>query len=157
MLLQKDKDSEWRPVAYASWVLSETERRYTQIEKEALTITWSCEKFSDYILRSRFEIETDHKPLVPLMISKHLNDLPPRVLRFRLRMAKFGYEVRHVPGKYLCTADTLSRDPISEPEPDPLEGEVELFVESVTEFYIPATQQRLQEYCQAQEEVWAGD
>ena len=101
---------------YASRALSKTERRYAQVEKEALAITWSCEKFSDYILGRHFEIETDHKPLVPLMSSKHLNDLPPRVLRFRPRMAKFDYEIRHVPGKYLYTADTLSRYTIPELE-----------------------------------------
>ena len=154
VLLQKDKDGEWRPVAYASRALSETERCYAQIEKEALAITWSCEKFSDYILSRHFEIETDHKPLVPLMRSKHLNDLPPRVLRFRLRMAKFDYEIRHVPGKYLYTVDTLSRDTIPELESDPLEEEGESYdvVGAVTQFCIPATPQRLQEYCRAQEE-----
>ena len=104
-LLQANNASEWRPVAYASRSLSETERRYAQIEKEALAVTWSCEKFSDYILGSRFEIETDHKPLVPILSTKHLNDLPPRVLRFRLRMAKFDYSISHVPGKLLYTAE----------------------------------------------------
>ena len=84
VLLQENSRCEWRPVAYASRSLSETERRYAQIEKEALAVTWSCGKFSDYILGSRFEIETDHKPLVPILSSKHLNDLPPRVLRFSL-------------------------------------------------------------------------
>ena len=49
VLLQKE-DSEWKPVAYASRSMSETERRYAQIEKEALAITWACEKFSMYIL-----------------------------------------------------------------------------------------------------------
>ena len=33
----------WKPS------LTETERRYAQIEKEALAVTWSCEKFRDYI------------------------------------------------------------------------------------------------------------
>ena len=81
VLLQTSENGEWRPVAYASRSLSETETRYAQIEKEALAIVWSCEKCSDYILGSKFEIETDHKPLVPLLSNKHLDDLPPRVLR----------------------------------------------------------------------------
>ena len=59
VLVQKHED-QWKPVAYASRAMNETERRYAQIEKEALAVTWACHKFSDYILGSRFEIETDH-------------------------------------------------------------------------------------------------
>ena len=36
----------WKPVAYASRFMSETERRYAQIENEALVVTWACDKFS---------------------------------------------------------------------------------------------------------------
>ena len=42
VLLQKNQQ-EWRPVAYASRAMLETETRYAQIEKEALAITWACE------------------------------------------------------------------------------------------------------------------
>lgn len=55
----------------------------------------------------------DHKPLVPVLSSKHLNDLPP-VHRFRLRIAKINYSISHVPGRLLFTADALPRDPIPE-------------------------------------------
>ena len=43
VLLQKI-DSHWKPVAYASRAMSETECCYAQIEKEALAATWACEK-----------------------------------------------------------------------------------------------------------------
>ncbi len=112
VLLQKSKE-DWRPIAFASRSLTETEQRYAQIEKEALALTWACEKFASYVLGMRFSIDTDHKPLVPLLSTKHLNDLPARVLRFRLRLDRFDYSIRHVPGKSLYTADTLSRSPIS--------------------------------------------
>ncbi len=49
VLLQRSEET-WKPVVYASRALSETERRYAQIEKEALAVTWACEKFLDYIL-----------------------------------------------------------------------------------------------------------
>ena len=90
--------------------MSNTERHYAQIEKEALATTWACEKFAGYILGKRIEIETDHKPLVPILGTKWLDNLPPRVLRFRLRLNRFDYTISHVPGKYMYTADT-SRAP----------------------------------------------
>ena len=94
-----------RLVAYASGALSTTEMRYAQIEKEALASVWACEKFQDYILGRRIIIETDHKPLIPLLNAKELDNLPPRVRMFRLRMTRFTYEMRHVPGKLLYAAD----------------------------------------------------
>ena len=152
VLLQESDGGNWRPVAYASRSLSETERRYAQIEKEALATVWSCEKFSDYLLGSHFLVETDHKPLVPLLGSKHLSDLPPRVLRFRLRLARFNYTISHVPGKLLYTADTLSREPIQEKKSNPFEEEVETFVSSIVKSSIPATEKRLEMYRAAQKE-----
>ena len=146
---------EWRPVAYASRTLSDMEKRYAQIEKEALATTWACEKFSTYILGRPFLVETDHKPLVPLLNSKHLDDLPPRVLRFRLRLAKYEYVAQHVPGKFLYAADALSRAPTThkqEREEEELQEEVEAYVDSITLPSIPATSQRLQKYKQAQVE-----
>ena len=86
VIFQKGADKQWRPVAYASRALSTTETRYAQIEKEALASVWACEKFQDYILGRRIIIETDHKPLIPLLNAKELDNLPPRILRFRLRM-----------------------------------------------------------------------
>ena len=44
VLLQRH-DEAWKPVAYASKSLTETEHRYSQIEKEALALVWACEKF----------------------------------------------------------------------------------------------------------------
>ena len=85
------KNSSWRPVVYASRSMTETEKRYAQIEKEALATTWACEKFSSYILGMEFAIETDQKPLVLLLRTKHLDCLPPRILRFRLRLSRFNY------------------------------------------------------------------
>ena len=57
--------------------------------------------FSDYILGHSFHIESDHKPLIPILSMKHLDQLPPRVLRFHLRLGKFNYSIEHVPGKLL--------------------------------------------------------
>ena len=56
VLMQKI-EQQWKPVAYASRSMTETETRYAQIEKEALATTWACERFSDYILGMKIHIE----------------------------------------------------------------------------------------------------
>ena len=97
----------------ASRSRTETERRHAQVEKEALAVTRACKKLSNYLLGNKFLIETDHKPLVALLGSKQLDTLPRRVLRFRWRVTRFSYEVVHVPGQMLYTADALSRAPLA--------------------------------------------
>ena len=49
VLLQKN-DQLWEPVTYASCTMTSTECRYAQVEKEALALTWACEKFANYVL-----------------------------------------------------------------------------------------------------------
>ena len=79
-VLLQETNNEWQPVAYASRTMTDTERRYAQIEKEALSLIWAAEKFSMYLLGRLFHMETDHKPLVPLLSTKNLDALPPRVV-----------------------------------------------------------------------------
>ena len=88
--------------------MTDTECHYAQIEKEALATSWACEKFSSCLLGKHFVIETDHKPLVLLLGTKHLDTLPPCVLLFRLRLDRYDFSIHHTPGKELYTADTLS-------------------------------------------------
>ena len=126
--------------------MSDAEKHYAQIEKEALAATWACERLSSYLMGLKFRLETDHKPLVPLLSTKALNKLPQRVLRFRLRLLRFTYDIVHVPGKSLITADTLStRAPIEHTftqEERENEAAVTVFVDAVTQS-LPATEPRL--------------
>ena len=73
VLEQRSANGTWRPVAYTSRSMSDTEQLYAQIEHEALAVTWGCERFKDYLIGKQFHIETDHKPFVPLFTSKHLD------------------------------------------------------------------------------------
>lgn len=102
----------WMPVAYASRTMTATEQRYAQIEKEALAICWGCSKFDYYLSGRRFRVETDHKPLVSVLGSKELAQLPLRVQRFRLRMMNYSYTIGYTPGHKLVLADALSRAPL---------------------------------------------
>ena len=108
VLQQQQKDGELRPIAFISQSLSDTEKRYAKIEKEALAVTWASERFKDYLIGLQYTLETDHKPLLPLLSSKNLEDLPIRVQHLHLRLMRFDYIIVHIPGKSLCTADALS-------------------------------------------------
>ena len=68
-------NSVWRPVSFASCSMSDTELCYSQIKKEALSTTWACDTFKDYLIGNHFCIETNHKSLVPLFSSENL---PPQ-------------------------------------------------------------------------------
>ena len=111
-----------------------------------------CQKFSDYVLGKKIQLETDHKPLVPLFGKTNLDCLPPRILRFCLRLMRFNYSISHVPGKELYTADALSRAPItsfsSTKEID--DNQTELFINAIVSS-LPASADRLQEYRAAQQ------
>ena len=126
----------------------DTKQRYAQIEKEALPIIWACDKFSNFIIGKNFEIESDHKLLVPLLSSKHLDTLLPRILRFRLRLGRYDYSTQHISGTFLFTADALSRAHCCrtvEQETGITDADVESFVDAITSS-VPVTKTLLEKH-----------
>ncbi|XP_071093535.1 uncharacterized protein [Haliotis cracherodii] len=147
VICQKDCSGVYKAVAYCSRSMTDTERRYAQVEKEALAITWACERFRDYLLGKQFHINTDHKPLLSLLGNKSLDQLPPRIQRFKMRLMAYSYTISHVPGKQLCSADALSRAPTDIPlssQESCLLRDTNIYVDSVLAT-LPATDQRLDE------------
>ena len=99
---------DWKPVSYASRALLDAEKRYAQIEKELLSISFGCNRFHQFIHGDTVEAETDHKPLESLF-QKPLVDCPLRIQRMLLKLQKYDLDVHYVPGKHLVVADALSR------------------------------------------------
>ena len=58
--------------------------RYPIIEREGLALVWSCDRFSDYIIGKQITLVTDHQPLVSLFSTKFIDQLTPRLKRFRI-------------------------------------------------------------------------
>jgi hypothetical protein len=86
-VIRQKRGESLRPVAYASRSMSDTEMRY------ALAITWACEKFSNHLIGTKFKLETDHKPLEPLLSTKDLAELPARIQRFKMRLMRFDFSI----------------------------------------------------------------
>ncbi|XP_047998796.1 uncharacterized protein K02A2.6-like [Leguminivora glycinivorella] len=109
----------WKPVHFWSSAFTPTQQRYAMIEKEACATTMACERFKLYLQGlPTFTLRSDHKPLLAILGSKPIADLPTRLQRFRMRMTPFNYKIEHVPGKYMYTADMLSRAPLPTEEED---------------------------------------
>ncbi|UYV63822.1 K02A2.6-like [Cordylochernes scorpioides] len=149
-VIWQTKDGLRQVIAYASRTLSETEKRYAQIEKEALAITWACEKFKQYIQGLVISLETDHKPLVPIFTSKNIDDLTPRIQRLRLRIMRYSYKIVHTPGKNLIVADALSRSPRMKVGTQELEEELCAYVQQVVSF-MPISDVRVKEIKESQD------
>lgn len=152
VLQQTQSDGSLRPIAYVSRALTKTEQRYAQIEKEALAVTWACERFQDYLLGTKFKAETDHKPLVPLLSSKPHDSVPVRVQRFRLRLMRFDFTISHVPGKELNTADALSRAPVAEMEESDLSTVTNEYVHAIVN-NLPASEECLRIIREQQDKI----
>ena len=143
-VLLQNHNGVMKPVAYCSRTLTATERRYAQIEKELLAVVWSCERFQRYLVGlEHFQIETDHKPLIPLINTKDLSETPIRCQRMLMRLLRFKITAHFTPGKYLLVSDHLSRSPLKSTEENDFQNEVYYHVHSITSTW-PVSDSRLQ-------------
>ena len=108
VLLMKCEDERWRPVAYISKSLNEAERNYEIHDKEMLAIIRCLEAWRYFLegAKGQFEIWTDHKNLEYFMKAQKLNR---RQARWSLYLSRFDFALKHVAGKSMGRADSLSR------------------------------------------------
>jgi hypothetical protein len=99
------------PIAYASRTLNTAEKNYSVVERELLAIVWGCKYFRQYILGTKFTIVTDHRPLTWIFSVK---DPSSRLLRWRLKLEEYQYEVVYKKGSNNTNADALSRIHVTE-------------------------------------------
>jgi len=108
VLSMECKDGLWRPVAFLSKSLNETERNYKIHDKEILAIIRGLENWRHLLEGAcfKFEIWTDHKNLEYFMKAQQLNC---RQARWALYLSRFDFTLKHVPGTKIEKADGLSR------------------------------------------------
>jgi len=112
-------DGKEKPIAFASKTLDVHQVRYSQIEKEALSIIFGVKKFHQYLYGRKFILITDHKPLVTIFNpSKHLSTMTSnRLQRWAIILMAYNFDIKYRSTTAHGNADAISRLPISS---DPL-------------------------------------
>ena len=101
-------------IAYASRALSDVEKRYSQTEKEALSIIWGVEHFHLFLYGKEFTLVTDHKPL-EVIYGNAASRPSARIERWVLRLQPYRFKILYRSGSENA-ADFLSRHPFKKGE-----------------------------------------
>ena len=97
-------------IAYASRSLTGTEKNYSQIEREALAIYFSCFRYKLYLLGKFVIVYSDHQPLES-MFNNVAKNLAFGIERMRLKLQGLSFQVKHIKDK-TNPSDYASRQPL---------------------------------------------
>jgi hypothetical protein len=111
VLAQNDDNGRERVIAYASRALNNAEKNYAITELEGLAVVWGTKKFRHYLYGRKFELVTDHNALVWLFNTSN-SDVNSRIVRWRLKLQQYQFEIKYRKGKKHTNADVLSRMPM---------------------------------------------
>ncbi|CAG2228077.1 unnamed protein product [Mytilus edulis] len=97
-----------KPIYFLSHKLSDTQSRWSTIEKEAFSIHYALQKLDHYLHGAEFIIRTDHKPLKYLLLSPQCNK---KLQLWALGIASYNCKIEWLAGTDNTIADYLSRRP----------------------------------------------
>jgi len=112
VLLQRDSHGHERAV-YMAQSLTDSQRNYSQLEKEALALVTAVERFHKFLWGRKFLLQTDHKPLLALLQPSNTKGLKPttaaRLERWALRLLGYDFKIEYIRTQDFGQADALSR------------------------------------------------
>ena len=113
VLFHRFQDGQERPIANASKTLTESQRKYSQIQKEALAIVFALRKFHQYLYGRKFILVTDHKPLLSVFSPTKATPAlaANRLARWALILNQYNYSIEYRNTSAHGNADVLSRLP----------------------------------------------
>jgi hypothetical protein len=82
------------------------QKKISVTERELLAIVWGCKQFRQFLYGTKFTIVTDHKPLTWVF---NVKDPSSRLLRWRIKLEEYDYDIVYKPGVRNTNADALSR------------------------------------------------
>ena len=105
-VLSQRQDGKERVIAYASKILSKTQRNYHTYDRELLACATFIDHFRCYLIGKPFKLRTDHDALTSLLKS---SEPKGRRARWLEKLTDYDFEIIHRPGKAHQNADALSR------------------------------------------------
>lgn len=99
-----------RPVAFFSRTLSKTERLHPAVEREACAIIEAIRKWRQILIGRHFKIITDQQAVSFMFKRDHGSRIKnDKIMRWRLELTDYQYDIQYRPGKDNLSADALSR------------------------------------------------
>lgn len=136
-------DGTEKPVGFVSRTLNDSEKKYSQIEKEALACVVGVTRFRSYLWGHHFTLQTDHKPLLSLFNENKAipQQAANRIQRWAWTLASYEYTIEWRNTSQHANADALSRLPLPEsPLHSNTPAELVLLVEQLQDAPITAKQ-----------------
>lgn len=84
------------PIGFRSRALLRTEKKYSILERERITVVWAIKTFLLYLLYETFTVYTDNSPL---HWSMQITERSVRLNPWRLLLAKFNFDLKYKKGK----------------------------------------------------------
>ena len=103
-VLLQPQDEQEAPVCYFSKAFTPTETNWSTIEQEAFGVYYCITHAEHYLRGHRFTVETDHRNLVYIHRAT-----APKIVRWKLRLQEYDFDIKHIAGKSNVVADALSR------------------------------------------------
>ena len=97
-------DGNEKPISFASRTLTPSEKNNSQLQKEALSLTFGVKKFHQYLYGQKFTLITDHNPL-----TERNPNTDSLLQRWALLLSAYCYEIQYKPTESHSNVDGLSR------------------------------------------------
>ena len=109
--LRQNQNGVDRTIAFGSFTLTNTQRKYCTTRKELLAVVRFTNHFRHYLIGQEFEIRSDHHSLVWLYNFRRTEG---QMARWLQELSRYNFTLKYRPGIKHVNADALSRRNINE-------------------------------------------
>ena len=103
-LFQTQENGERKPLGFWPRTLILAEQNYSATEKECLAIVFGIQVCRTYLQEKKFTVYTGRNALRCLF---EITEPSERLMRWRLQLCEFNFEIRYGKAKSNCQADAM--------------------------------------------------